>query len=176
MSARVTWPAWLPVETAVMAALVVVAAAGAYLYEPGLAARGVGAGARLFGGVWVNLLLGFALAGFVEVLLPRDALLRWMGGESGFRGIATGWVAGLLVPGGPYVSFPIAAGLLRAGAGAGPLIAFIAAKTLLSPVRMLTYEAPLLGWPLTLARLIPGLLVPPVLGLAGQWLVDLFRD
>ena len=34
---------------------------------------------------------------------------------------------------------------------------------------------PLLGWPLTLARCIPGLLVPPLLGLLGQWLFNLFR-
>ena len=168
--------AWLPVETAVMAALVVLAAIAAYLHAPVLAGRGLVAGGRLLGGVWVNLLLGFMLAGFIEVLLPKATLLRWMGAESGFRGIATGWVAGLLVPGGPYVSFPIAAGLMRAGVGAGPLIAFIAAKTLLSPVRMFTYEAPLLGWPLTLARFLPGLLVPPLLGVVGQWLVGLFTD
>ena len=35
---------------------------------------------------------------------------------------------------------------------------------------MLTYEAPLLGWPLTLSRLIPGMLVPPLVGLMGQFL------
>jgi len=32
----------------------------------------------------------------------------------------------------------------------------------------------LLGWPLTLARLIPGLLLPPALGWLGQWLYTLF--
>lgn len=166
----------LPLETAVMAGLIVLAAIAAYLREPALAARGFTAGGRLLGSVWVNLLLGFILAGFIEVLLPKEALLRWMGARSGWTGIATGWVAGLLVPGGPYVSFPIAAGLLHMGAGAGPLIAFISAKTLLSPVRMITYEAPLLGWPLTLARLLPGLLVPPLLAVAGQWLLDIFTN
>jgi hypothetical protein len=59
--------------------------------------------------------------------------------------------------------------------GAGALIALVSAKTLVSPIRMLTYEAPLLGWPLTLARLLPGLAVPPVLGVVGQWLYDAFR-
>jgi hypothetical protein len=39
---------------------------------------------------------------------------------------------------------------------------------------MLTYEAPLLGWPLTLARFLPGVLLPPVMGLIGQWLFGLF--
>lgn len=168
-------PGGIPMETAIMAALVAVAAALAYFKEPALAGRGLSAGGRLLGSVWVNLLLGFVLAGFIEVLLPKDTLLRWMGMESGWRGITTGWIAGLLVPGGPYVSFPIAAGLMRSGAGPGPLITFITAKTLLSPVRMFTYEAPLLGWPLTLARLLPGLLVPPMMGWIGHWLVEAFQ-
>jgi hypothetical protein len=60
--------------------------------------------------------------------------------------------------------------LFQKGAAAGPIIALVTAKTLVSPLRMLTYEAPLLGWPLTLARLIPGLFVPPLLGVIGQWL------
>jgi hypothetical protein len=51
----------------------------------------------------------------------------------------------------------------------------LTAKTLVSPVRTLTYEAPLLGWPLTLARFVPGVLLPPLMGLVGQWLFVAFR-
>jgi hypothetical protein len=50
----------------------------------------------------------------------------------------------------------------------------VTAKTLVSPIRMLTYEAPLLGWPFTLARFIPGVLLPPLMGLGGQWLFAAF--
>jgi hypothetical protein len=32
----------------------------------------------------------------------------------------------------------------------------------------------LLGWPLTLARFIPGVLLPPFMGLVGQWLFAVF--
>jgi uncharacterized protein len=109
------------------------------------------------------------------VLVPSQALIRWLGGERPLRGILVGWVVGLAIPGGPYVLFPIVANLFGKGVGAGALIALVSAKTLVSPIRMLTYEAPLLGWPLTLARLLPGLVVPPVLGVVGQWLYDLFR-
>jgi uncharacterized membrane protein YraQ (UPF0718 family) len=69
----------------------------------------------------------------------------------------------------------VAASLFRSGAAPGPLIALLTAKTLVSPIRMLTYEAPLLGWPLTLARFIPGVLLPPVMGLLGQWLFTLLK-
>ena len=64
----------------------------------------------------------------------------------------------------------MAASLFQRGAAPGPLISLLTAKTLVSPIRMLTYEAPLLGWPLTLARFVPGILLPPVMGVVGQWL------
>jgi uncharacterized membrane protein YraQ (UPF0718 family) len=109
------------------------------------------------------------------VLIPTQVLIRWLGGEQPVRGILVGWLVGLAIPGGPYLLFPIVANLFGKGVAAGPLIALVSAKTLVSPIRMLTYEAPLLGWPLTLARLIPGILVPPVLGFVGQWLFNAFR-
>jgi len=79
-----------------------------------------------------------------------------------------------VMPAGPYLVFPVVANLLKSGAAPGPLIALLTAKTLVSPVRMLTYEAPLLGWPMTLARLIPGVLLPPALGWVGHWLYTIF--
>ena len=67
------------------------------------------------------LILAFIVAGMIQVLLPRELISKWIGAESGIRGIFIGTVAGALVPGGPYVSLPIAAGLLRSGAGVGEL-------------------------------------------------------
>src|SRR5690606_27835540 len=62
----------------------------------------------------------------------------------------------------------MAAGLLQKGAAPGAVIAFITAKTLLSLTRTFTYELPLLGWRLTLARVLPALALPPLLGMVGQ--------
>jgi len=106
---------------------------------------------------------------------PDPAISRWLGAERPARGILVGWGAGLIIPGGPYLVFPAVANLFRNGAAPGPLIALVTAKTLVSPIRMLTYEAPLLGWPLTLARFIPGVLLPPFMGLVGQWLFAAFE-
>ena len=143
-----------------------------FMTKPELLRSVLVASGKLFGGVWPELALGFILAGLLEVLIPAPVLLHWMGSESSGRGILVGSVVGLLLPGGPYLVFPVVANLLRQGTAPGPLIALITAKVLLSPIRMLTYEAPLLGWPMTLARLIPGLFLPPLLGLLGQWLFD----
>lgn len=142
--------------------------------NPSHLADAVQTSAKLLGGVWPELLLGFLLAGLLDVLVPERQLVQWLGGQNVLYGILAGWAIGLMLPGGPYLIFPIVANLLRQGAAPGPLIALITAKVLLSPIRMLSYEAPLLGWPMTLSRLIPGLLVPPVLGWMGQWLYEVF--
>jgi uncharacterized protein len=159
----------------ILLALVLVATAVAFARDAALPWRGLTASAQLLRGVWIELALGFLLAGLLEVLIPRPVLSRWLGGENLSQGILIGWVAGLLIPGGPYVFFPIAANMLRQGAAPAPLITLLTAKTLVSPIRMLTYEAPLLGWPLTLARFIPGVLLSPAMGLLGQWLYGIFK-
>jgi len=159
----------------ILLVLTAVAFAVAFAIDSGLPARALASTGRLLNGVWAELLLGFLLAGLIDVLIPQPTLSRWLGGTHLGQGIAVGWAAGLLMPGGPYVFFPVAANLMKNGAAPGALIALLTAKTLVSPIRMLTYEAPLLGWPLTLARFLPGLLMPPLMGVLGQWLFVVFK-
>jgi uncharacterized membrane protein YraQ (UPF0718 family) len=158
----------------ILIGLTAAAAVAAFTRDRHLPLQGLSATGRMLRSVGLELVLGFVLAGLVDVLVPAPALVRWLGEERAGRGILVGWAVGLLMPGGPYVFFPVVANLFSKGAAAGPLIALITAKTLVSPIRMLTYEAPLVGWPLTLARFIPGVLTPPLLGLLGQWLFKLF--
>lgn len=143
--------------------------------SPQLLSQALLSAAKLFRGVWLEVALGFILAGLLEVLIPAPVLLRWLGSQSLACAILVGWLIGLLMPGGPYLVFPVVANLLRQGVAPGALIALLTAKVLLSPIRMMSYEAPLLGWPMTLARVVPGLFLPPMLGLLGQWLFDLFN-
>ena len=165
----------LDASTWILLALVVGAVGIGIARDASLPVRAMAASGRLLRGVWFDLALGFLLAGLIEVLIPPQAMTRWLGGERIGQGILIGWAAGLALPGGPYFFFPVAANLLKHGAAAGPVIALLTAKTLVSPIRVLTYEAPLLGWPLTLARCIPALLLPPLLGVLGQWLFTLFK-
>jgi len=164
----------MDVRLFVLLAFVIVALTFAFFRDAHLPLRGLEASGRLLRGVWLDLVLGFVLAGLMDVLIPAPALSRWLGDERPGRGILVGWAAGLVIPGGPYLVFPVVASLFQKGAAPGPLISLLTAKTLVSPIRMLTYEAPLLGWPLTLARFIPGVLLPPVMGVIGQWLYGAF--
>ena len=164
----------MDVSLFVLLAFVIVALTFAFFRDAHLPLRGLAASGRLLRGVWLDLVLGFVLAGLMDVLIPAPALSRWLGDERPGRGILVGWAAGLVIPGGPYLVFPVVASLFQKGAAPGPLISLLTAKTLVSPIRMLMYEAPLLGWPLTLARFIPGVLLPPVMGVIGQWLYGAF--
>jgi len=114
-------------------------------------------------------LLVFALivAGMVQVLLPRELLSKWVGGESGIRGILIGTVAGGLSPGGPYVNLPIAAGLLRSGANVGTMVAFLTGWSLWA-VSRLPMEVGILGWKFTLIRIASTFFFPPIAGLLAQ--------
>jgi uncharacterized membrane protein YraQ (UPF0718 family) len=131
--------------------------------------QGVKAGLIMLVEILPLLLFAFIVAGMVQVLLPHEALARWVGAESGLRGILIGSVAGGLTPGGPFVSLPLAAGLLRSGAGAGTMVAYITAWSLWA-VNRLPMEVGILGWRFTLIRLGCTFLFPIIGGLIAQLL------
>ncbi len=113
------------------------------------------------------LIFAFVVAGMVQVLLPRELLSRWIGRESGMRGIFIGTVAGGLTPGGPYISLPLVAGLLRSGASVGTMVAFLTAWSLWA-VSRLPMEIGILGWKFTLIRIASTFFFPPIAGLLAQ--------
>jgi len=107
------------------------------------------------------------VAGMVQVLVPREILSEWVGAESGMRGILIGTVTGALAPGGPYVSLPVAAGLLQAGAGVGTMVAFLTGWSLWA-VSRLPMEVGIMGWKFTLIRIASTFFFPPIAGLIAQ--------
>jgi len=115
------------------------------------------------------LIFALIVAGMVQILLPHDLLSKWVGTESGMRGILIGTVAGGLSPGGPYVSLPIAVGLMRAGAGIGTMVAFLTGWSLWAIAR-LPMEVGILGWRFAFIRLACTFFFPPIAG----WLANVF--
>jgi uncharacterized membrane protein YraQ (UPF0718 family) len=113
------------------------------------------------------LVFAFVVAGMVQVLLPRELLSKWVGVESGMRGIIIGAVAGGLSPGGPFVNLPLAAALLRSGASFGTMVAFLTGWSLWA-VSRLPMEVGILGWKFTLIRIASTCFFPPIAGLVAQ--------
>lgn len=85
------------------------------------------------------------VAALVPLLLPREAVSRWLGRGSGLRGVALAALAGSLMPGGPMTSFPLVASLRAAGAGPAVLVAFLTAWSVLGLQRIVMWEIPLMG-------------------------------
>ena len=120
------------------------------------------------------IIFAFIIAGMIQVLLPRDLLSQWVGQESGLRGILIGTLAGGLTPGGPYVSLPVVAGLLKAGASPGTMVAFLTSWSLWA-VSRLPMEFGILGWRFTLLRLSVTFFFPPIAGYIAQRISFWFR-
>jgi uncharacterized membrane protein YraQ (UPF0718 family) len=156
------------IPTIVMGMLAVALLALGYMRGEGEHLQGLRSGFGMILEIVPLLLFAFIVAGMVQVLLPRDLVAKWVGAESGLRGILIGTVAGGLSPGGPYVSLPIVAGLLRAGAGVGTMVAFLTGWSLWAIAR-LPMEVGILGWKFTFVRLASTFFFPPVAG----WLAHL---
>ena len=113
------------------------------------------------------LVFAFIVAGMIQHLVPTEMISRWVGAESGWRGILIGTVVGGFMPGGPYVSLPIAAGLLRVGAGVGTMVALLTGWSLIAFAR-LPMEVGIMGWKFTLIRLACTFFFPPIAGLIAN--------
>jgi len=152
--------------TIIMIALAVILTVVAY-FRGGVHVTGLKLGAK---SIWDNLLLllaSFAVAGLVQVLIPKELISRWLGTEAGFKGILLGSIAGGLIPGSPYSVFPVAASFYAAGASISTIVAFITAWSLWS-VSRLPLEVGIIGPRVTLARFLSTLIFPPIAGLIAQ--------
>jgi uncharacterized membrane protein YraQ (UPF0718 family) len=114
------------------------------------------------------IIVSFLAAGFTEALVPREWVREWLGADSGLRGILLATGAGVVTPAGPFVSMPIAAVMIRSGAGAGPVVAFLAAWSLLAVHRLVAWEVPILGWRFALLRYGACVALPLAAGLTAR--------
>ncbi len=155
------------IPTVVMGVLAVVLLFVGYHKGQGQHVAGMKSALNMIVQILPLLVFAFIVAGMVQVLLPRELLARWVGAESGIRGILIGTVAGGLSPGGPYVNLPIAAGLIRSGASVGTMVAFLTGWSLWA-VSRLPMEVGILGWKFTAIRLASTFFFPPIAGLLAQ--------
>ncbi len=155
------------IPTIILAVLAAVLLVTGYLRGEGHHLEGMKIGLAMLVQILPLLLFAFVVAGMVQVLLPHETIGRWVGMESGLRGILIGSVAGGLTPGGPFVSLPLAAGLMRSGAGAGTMVAYLTAWSLWA-VNRLPMEVGILGWKFTLIRVASTFALPLIAGLIAQ--------
>lgn len=115
-----------------------------------------------------RVLAGLLGAGFLAALLPAALVDRWFGADAGVTGILLATLFGAVTPGGPFVAFAIGASAIKAGAGAGALVAYVSSWSVVCLLRTISYEVPLMGASFTRIRLLVSLPVPVLLGLAAH--------
>ena len=157
------------IPTIIMGVLAVVLLAVGYFRGEGEHVSGTIDGMRLLLEITPLLIFAFIMAGMIQELLPKEAVAGWVGSESGFRGLMIGTLAGAVTPGGPYVSMPIAAGLLRSGASIGTMVAYLTAWSIWAISRM-PIEIGMMGWKYTLIRFTCSFFFPPIAGALAQFL------
>jgi uncharacterized membrane protein YraQ (UPF0718 family) len=114
------------------------------------------------------------MAGFVQVLLPGELVVKWIGKNAGFKGIMIACLAGVLTPGGPIISFPMVSALYRMGANISSLVAYLTAWELMGVQRIFIWDIPLMGVKFTVLRIATSFFFPVLAGIIAQKVADFF--
>ena len=118
--------------------------------------------------IFPRVIAALLMAGLIQVLVPQDLVSKWVGKNSGVRGIVIAAAAGVLTPGGPLTAFPVLVALFASGAHRGALVAYITGWALLGIQRTLVWELPFLGTDFVLLRFAASALLPILAGLIAM--------
>ena len=119
--------------------------------------------------VWKAAVLGVLLGSLIQVLIPRDWLLRTLG-QSRFQGTLLGAIFSLPGMMCTCCAAPVAAGMRKQQVSMGGALAFWMGNPLLNPAT-LVFMGFVLGWHFAFIRLVAGLLTVLVVATLVQNLV-----
>jgi len=101
----------------------------------------------------------FILLGLLDVWVERETMIKFMGENSGFIGVAIAFFLGSAAAGPLYAAFPVAGILLKKGSKLSNVLIFIGAWST-TKIPLLLFEASSLGWKFMVLRFvinIPGI-------------------
>lgn len=103
----------------------------------------------------------FVLLGLLDVWVPRETMMKYMGEKSGIKGVILSIIIGSAAAGPLYGAFPVAAVFMKKGVKFSNILIFIGAWST-TKVPMLLFEAAALGNRFAITRLlidIPGIIL-----------------
>jgi uncharacterized membrane protein YraQ (UPF0718 family) len=145
----------------------------AYMRDPGLPWVGFRSGFGLLWQILPRLIAALVLTGMLQALVSPEQIERYFGRATGHRGIFLAFIAGILTPGGPMVSFPMVSVFYQAGAPMSVLVTYVTSWSLFGFQRVIAWELPFMGSRFVLARVVPTLALPI---LAGYLVRFLYKD
>jgi uncharacterized membrane protein YraQ (UPF0718 family) len=135
-----------------------------------------GRAGNLFANTILKILFGFLIGAILPDLIPSEIVEEWLSSQSGWKGVLVGWIAGSAMPmGAPFVLYPLAAGLVKGGAGVGPIVAMLTGSALLGPLRAIVFEIPIMGGEFFAIRLLSVIWVPPLPGFLAERMASFIR-
>ena len=161
---------------AIFAVLVIITAAICYSRGRGVFDKGLDDSLAMMLLILPKITGAIVLAGFVQVLLPREMVMQLIGEGSGLKGLMIASFAGMLTPGGPIVSFPLISALYSMGAAASTLVAYLISWELMGMQRILIWEIPIMGVKFTMLRMSISLFFPLLAGIIAQKLTNYLDD
>ena len=109
----------------------------------------------------------FILLGLMDVWVPREQMIKYLGAGSGLRGIGISFLMGSVAAGPLYAAFPIATILMKKGASFFNVMIFIGAWST-TKVPMFLFELTSMGTVFALSRLLVN--IPIILVMA--WILS----
>lgn len=107
----------------------------------------------------------FVLLGLLDVWVPRESMIKYMGEGSGLKGILLSLFIGSAAAGPLYAAFPVSAVFMKKGVSFRNVIIFIGAWST-TKIPMILFEIESLGAKFALTRLlvdIPGIIIIAIL-------------
>ena len=95
----------------------------------------------------------FVLLGLLDVWVPRDTMVKYMGEHSGLKGVVLSFIIGSAAAGPLYAAFPVAAIFMRKGVKFTNVLIFIGAWST-TKIPMFLFEMSSLGIKFALTRLL----------------------
>ncbi|GMQ59595.1 permease [Vallitalea sediminicola] len=103
----------------------------------------------------------FVLLGLLDVWIPKETMMKYMGDKSGIKGIVLSIILGSAAAGPLYGAFPIAAVFMKKGVKFSNVLIFIGAWST-TKIPMFLFEMSALGARFAVTRLlidIPGIII-----------------
>lgn len=103
----------------------------------------------------------FVLLGLLDIWVPRETMMKYMGEGSGVKGIILSIIIGSAAAGPLYGAFPVAAVFMKKGVKFSNILIFIGAWST-TKIPMLLFEVSALGSKFAVTRLlidIPGIII-----------------
>jgi len=95
----------------------------------------------------------FILLGLLDIWVPRETMVKYMGKGSGLKGIVLAFLLGSAAAGPLYAAFPVAVVLLKKGTKFSNVLIFIGAWST-TKIPLLLFEASAMGYKFMITRLI----------------------